>query len=114
MNNIYIDLIKKKFEVLQCKGHPLGVIPSKDSKKFGMNHVRVTTGDVLVFYTDGVVEAFNRDEEEFGAERLQKVISENYFLPPDQMTKRIYREVENFAGGQEQFDDVTILIVKIL
>ncbi len=105
---------QKQFEVLQCKGHPLGVIPSKNSTDFDMKDVHVEAGDILVFYTDGVIEALNHKKEEFGTERLKQVISENYFLSPNQMAKRIYREMESFVGKQEQFDDVTIMIVKIL
>ena len=106
---------QKEFESLQCKGSPLGVLPSHSNDDFEMRHIYVKPGDILVFYTDGVVEAIGKQtKEEFGMDRLKKVILDNYLLSPDQMVKRIYSEVESFVGDQEQFDDISIMVVKIL
>ena len=106
---------QKEFESLQCKGSPLGVLPSRSNDDFEMKHIYIKPGDILVFYTDGVVEAIGKKtKDEFGMERLKKVIMDNYFLSPDQMVKRIYSEVESFVGDQEQFDDISIMVVKIL
>ena len=106
---------EKNFEDLQCKGMPLGIVPTNDVHScFGIKHTYVNPGDILIYYTDGIIEALNPDGEEFGLERVKEIIMENYFLAADQIAQRIYREIERFAAGTEQFDDITIMIVKIL
>jgi len=57
--------------------------------------------------------AINERKEEFGLDRLQDIIKSNYLLTADQMVKRIFREVTDFAGTEPQFDDFTLLICKI-
>ena len=70
-------------------------------------------GDVLVLYTDGVNEAQNTAEEMFGVERLVQVILEHGGRSPEELRDIIVNRVETFAEGQEQHDDITVLIVQV-
>jgi sigma-B regulation protein RsbU (phosphoserine phosphatase) len=68
-------------------------------------------GDVLVFYTDGVTEAENRLEEEFGAERLSTVVERGASLSAENLMTEIYDAAADFCADNFG-DDITILVVK--
>jgi sigma-B regulation protein RsbU (phosphoserine phosphatase) len=69
------------------------------------------TGDVLVFYTDGVTEAENRRGEEFGMERLTTTVRQSSSLSAEDLMTNIYNAAADFCGDNFN-DDVTILVVK--
>ncbi|MBV6493489.1 MAG: hypothetical protein LDLANPLL_01512 [Turneriella sp.] len=102
------------FEKLGTKGRPLGVIDSATHGPYGEGNVFLNVGDILILYTDGVVEALNDREEEFGLERFCRIISDNMLLSADQLVKKIFREVKTFAGNVAQYDDFTLMVVKVL
>jgi sigma-B regulation protein RsbU (phosphoserine phosphatase) len=92
----------------------LGVVDSHTHGPFGEGKVFLNEGDLLILYTDGVVEAINERKEEFGFDRFSRLISDNMLLSSDQLVKKIFREVKAFAGTEPQYDDFTLMIVKIL
>jgi phosphoserine phosphatase RsbU/P len=74
--------------------------------------IAINQGDICVFYTDGVTEARNREGEEFGTERLIKMIVENSHLSPQDLRKAILQEITSYTGLDSFDDDLTILILK--
>jgi sigma-B regulation protein RsbU (phosphoserine phosphatase) len=68
------------------------------------------SGDRLVLFTDGVTEAANRDDEEFGEERLIRLVIENRRLGAPELQKKILGAVEEFCGGNFR-DDATLIVV---
>lgn len=84
-------------------GLPLGITISN----FSEHKINLTTGTKFILYSDGVTEAMNSSEEEFGTERLK-----NHFSDSDATIKSIIYEVNNFSKGREQSDDVTVVIVE--
>ncbi|MBC8366525.1 serine/threonine-protein phosphatase, partial [bacterium] len=72
----------------------------------------VAAGDVIVAYSDGVTDAENPAEEQFGEERLIEVLQGAADLDPKEMLARVIEAVEAHAGEAPQFDDVTIVILK--
>lgn len=104
----------RTFEKLGTKGRPLGVVDSQLHGPFGEGKVFLSEGDLLILYTDGVVEAINDRHEEFGMERFCRLIRDNMLLSADQLAKKIFREVKTFAGAEAQYDDFTLMIIKIL
>jgi sigma-B regulation protein RsbU (phosphoserine phosphatase) len=70
------------------------------------------TGDVLVFYTDGVTEARNQLGEEFGTERLSAVLRRGSSLSAEGLMTDIFNSAADFCSGVGFNDDVTILVVK--
>ncbi len=68
--------------------------------------------DLLIMYTDGLVEAMNHKEEEFGLERLKKLALEHRDEPLDVLKDRVVRAVQEHAGGKSLDDDFTLLIVR--
>ena len=62
---------------------------------------------------DGVVEAHDKEKNLYGNERLQKVLDDARDCPGEQVLKRIYDDVCEFATGVPQFDDITMVILTI-
>jgi serine phosphatase RsbU (regulator of sigma subunit)/catechol 2,3-dioxygenase-like lactoylglutathione lyase family enzyme len=69
------------------------------------------SGDLLAVYTDGVTEAFNEADEEFGEERLLQVLSRNRQLPAESIVASVVAEVQKFSA-HEQYDDITLIVAK--
>lgn len=77
--------------------------------------IQLKTGDVLAFYTDGVIEAINQNNEEFGYNRLKETISKNKHLHAEAIKNEIFEAVNSFAkAGESNRDDLTILILKVV
>lgn len=68
--------------------------------------------DWLILYTDGFIEAVNAESEEFGENRLIRVIKKNHTQSAKNMVETIFREVKDFAGSSPQYDDMTIICLK--
>ncbi|MBE2255627.1 MAG: SpoIIE family protein phosphatase [Ignavibacteria bacterium] len=67
-------------------------------------------GDKIVFYTDGVNEAMNTSKREFGFERIEKILNDNYDKSVSEILDTLFNEVKKFSNEYEQKDDITILI----
>ena len=90
-------------------GPVLGVMPDRE---YGHSTVTLRPGDLLVLYTDGVTEAMDADQREFGAEALQRVLAGTAGMAPDRVGEEILEAVAHFAGDTEQADDITALILQ--
>ena len=77
-----------------------------------LNRLAIESGDILVLYTDGVTEAENRAEEEFGMERLRRVIRENAVLSATEIMQAVLRASADFSREVGFSDDVTIVLAK--
>ncbi len=74
--------------------------------------INYKAGDILLFVTDGITEARNAAGEEFGEERLQRLLGVEAPLPADALRDRILNDVRVFAGTSAQHDDQTVVVVK--
>lgn len=88
-------------------GLVLGVLP--DSQYLD-GRLRIDPGDVLCLYTDGITEAMNASEEEYGVERLKSVLSTAAGETPERVVESILESVHTFCAGCDPQDDLTILI----
>ena len=70
-------------------------------------------GDVFIFYTDGVSESMNMDQEIFGEERLQEVLKASAHQSPRIIQRNVLEAVGRFSGKAPQHDDFTMIVVKI-
>ncbi len=98
------------FEFLKTEGMPLGLV---DTERYSDATIKLTSGDTIILYTDGVTEARNQNKEEFTSERLNEVISKNSRLSCQQMTDAIKSRLSRFVGATPQYDDCTLVIIKI-
>ncbi|MBO0863174.1 MAG: PP2C family protein-serine/threonine phosphatase, partial [Chloracidobacterium sp.] len=81
--------------------------------EFEEEEVELRSGDTLVAFTDGLIEARSPLGEEFGEDRLIEVLLENAALPAAEIEKRILRAVEDWIADAEQEDDLTLVTFKI-
>jgi serine phosphatase RsbU (regulator of sigma subunit) len=79
--------------------------------KYSSKRIALDSGDLLLLYTDGLFEAHNVNNEEFGEEGIAHFISENYNKNVDDIIADLLQTAKRFAG---QFnDDVTIIALKL-
>jgi serine phosphatase RsbU (regulator of sigma subunit) len=91
-------------------GLPLGVYPEQE---YPEEVVHLSSGDTVVMYTDGIVEAFNERKEMFGLSRLMKIIEKNVELSAQGLLDRIETEMKDFVAQTPPFDDVTLVVFKV-
>ena len=96
-------------KLLGGHGMALGVL---DEIEIESHEVRLRPGDVLVFYTDGITETLNEDEDEFGLERLRMVVGEVRQKNVQAIKETIIQAITDFAGDTPQFDDITLGVLK--
>ena len=94
---------------LTSGGPILGVF---GSASFDEAVLHVRPGDVLVMFTDGVTEARNADDEEFGERRLLACLVEHRGADPGRLLNQIFTEVRTFCGREEQSDDITAAVTR--
>ena len=111
-NNPY--LISAEGEATPLKDVGGLILGAMKDVEYESNIIMLKTGDTIFFYTDGVTEAMNEKEEEFGEERLLKTLGEKTNLGVNQQVYNIINEVQNFSGGIPQSDDITCLALKYL
>ena len=81
--------------------------------KYQNFEAQLKPGDTIFTYTDGVPEATNEKDEEFGMERLQKVLNEAKDDSIRLLCRKVRMAVKEFAGKAPQFDDITMLAFKM-
>ncbi|MDL1898916.1 GAF domain-containing protein, partial [Anaerolineae bacterium CFX7] len=106
---LWYQLGKQTLTPLPEHGIALGIMPNFEQPQA---HVQLECGDVLVLYTDGITDALNEAEEEFGMTRLGAVIQTHAAKSAQALTDEILNAVEEFSQGVPQFDDLTLVIVK--
>lgn len=99
-----------KLEYLTEGGMALGMF---ENSKYEERPVKLNPGDIIVFYTDGVTEAKNEKEEEFGTKKLKQVIEDSRQLSAIQIQENVYRAVKEFRGDLSGWDDLTIIVIKV-
>ena len=90
-------------------GMPLGLMPDAT---YTASEATLELGDTMVLYTDGITEAIDPEEEEFGRERLGECCVEHRDLPVDDMAEAIHTTVEAFVQGVPYHDDRTLVILR--
>lgn len=89
---------------------PLGIVRSAVYEQLRLN---LQTGDLLVFYTDGIVDAMDGFYETFGFDRLSDAIIRHAGLPPDDMIENLVKDMRDYSKAKDFQDDITLVIVKV-
>jgi phosphoserine phosphatase RsbU/P len=97
-------------ERLSNGGLPLGMWADKS---YEAGNVILQPGDWLVIFTDGVVEAVNGRDEEYGEQRVLNVLQAGVTAAPDELLRRLMADLDLFVGATAQHDDVTCMLVKV-
>jgi sigma-B regulation protein RsbU (phosphoserine phosphatase) len=98
-----------EIERLDSTGVPVGMLPNASWREVTLAMER---GDLLAVYTDGLTEAVNESDEEFGLERLTAAIGKGRNEPPRSLCDSILAQVADFARDMPQHDDQTLLLVR--
>jgi serine phosphatase RsbU (regulator of sigma subunit) len=99
---------------MQCvRLNPEGlIIGVKKDFQYEQESFTLEDGDVLLMYTDGVIEAENDQEELFGEKRLAELLGEYCHLPPQELIDYIIDQVRLFSGHHSFQDDVSLVIMQ--
>jgi len=100
-----------KITKLEKGGMILGVM--KTMIPYSVETIRLQSNDVIVLYTDGISEAMNDRGEEFSEERLEKLAVLSAQNSAHDILIKIQKEVQYFAAGTAQSDDLTLLVLKV-
>jgi sigma-B regulation protein RsbU (phosphoserine phosphatase) len=82
--------------------------------KFETEKIQLEPGDRIVMFTDGVTEAVDKDDEEFGEARVQEIICQTKSEGAQVLLDRIIEDVQKFSHGMPQADDITMVVMKAL
>ncbi|MDZ7260816.1 MAG: SpoIIE family protein phosphatase [candidate division KSB1 bacterium] len=74
--------------------------------------ISLTPGDLLVIYSDGITEAMNTSDEEFGEEKLAALVKENMGKSANGLIKKVIDAVKQHAGDRPPMDDMTVIVIK--
>ena len=99
----------REVEELLSSGMPLGMFPFAS---YQSSALELHPGDILVMYSDGLTDAQNRAEEEFGEERLRNLIRSEGSAGAAALKRNLLVGIEEFTAGADQFDDITFLLVE--
>ena len=80
--------------------------------EYEAEHTQLVSGDVVVYYTDGVTETVNVDDEYYDEDRLVEASKECREASAEAMREHLHDAVMKFQGEADQFDDLTLLILK--
>jgi serine phosphatase RsbU (regulator of sigma subunit) len=101
---------RDEFQNLEPQGIPFGLFPGFP---YGSpHHFEMTPGDMLVLTTDGLFEWANAEDEQFGLARLKAAIQASRDRPAAEVIAHLYTSVKEFAGGTQQQDDLTAVVLK--
>jgi len=99
-----------KVERIEATGLPLGLFPSAEYDEFTF---RAVPGDAFVFFSDGILDARNAYGNTFGRERAEQIVARNCSKTADEIVTIIFEEVTRFVGDTEQYDDQSVVAIKV-
>lgn len=111
---IFFNNKENKVRFVEPQGLGLGLEPGrKFSQIIEEKTIQLKPNDLFLFYTDGVVEARNNFQEEFGEQHLLEETAAIAQLSARDIRKKLVQEVQDFGGATKPHDDLTLVVVKI-
>jgi len=96
-------------EALEVTGVVLGIM---EDMEYEQRTLALMAGDILLLYTDGIVEAMNGKDELFGLQRLRSSLASAKRFSAQGIQDSILRDLKQFTEGEEQSDDITVMVIK--
>lgn len=97
-------------QIIEATGLPLGLL---EETEYDEVTVRAQPGDVFVFFSDGIVDAQNAEEQLFGRARLEEIVARNHDHPAVVIVEEIFKAVNKHSHGVAAFDDETVVVLKV-
>jgi sigma-B regulation protein RsbU (phosphoserine phosphatase) len=101
---------KGQCRAIRAEGVPLGLLEHTEYQPVTVN---LESGDLLAFFSDGITEANDLNQEEFGSRRLETILRQNAHKPPQEIINQVFAELKTFEAGRPQRDDQTLVILKV-
>jgi sigma-B regulation protein RsbU (phosphoserine phosphatase) len=99
-----------RIEVIPATGLPLGLFDEADYDEFTY---KAKPGDLFVFYSDGILDARNREGRSFAPERLEEIVLGCATQSADCVVNNIFKAVAEHAAGADPFDDQTVVAIRV-
>ncbi len=111
---LYFSAEEKRVVFLEDHGLGLGILRDDQFSEFvEVNEMPYRTGDILMLYTDGITEAKNKHNEEFGYERLKQFLEDHAYYSAAYIKEELLKCLYDFCETSNLDDDITALIVKV-
>jgi phosphoserine phosphatase RsbU/P len=108
---VHHDSDREPVQRLEGGGPVLGLLPGTHYRAY---EVTVEPGDLLVAYSDGILEATNETDEEFGEQRLSELVRNHVTQTPRQVCDEILAAITAFLGPLKPHDDQTLVVLRLL
>lgn len=102
-------------EWIKSTGTPLGMMAPDIIElmaPYSEQSLELHPGDVLALFSDGVTEAHDENDNEYGEERLAEFMRPIRNEPADKLVEKVFHEIDRFAGSAPQYDDITLFIIR--
>lgn len=99
-----------KIEIIDATGLPLGLFDEADYDEFSF---KAKPGDLFVFFSDGILDARNRDGGSFGRDRVAEIVAGCATKSADCVVNEIFKAVTEYAAGVDPFDDQTVVAIRV-
>ena len=99
-------------KVIKLEGESNVVLGVEEDYKFKKESHKFNKGDYLLMFTDGLNESINKEEEEFGYQRIEETIKDTSGLDLEEVINKLNDNLNAFTGNKEQFDDITMVLIK--
>src|SRR5215831_2328531 len=96
--------------MIEAAGLPLGMFPDAAYDEIT---IHAAAGDVFVFLSDGIIDASNRRDEQFGRSRAEQAIDKHYKNSAQEIVDALFDASDRFSAGTEVFDDQTVVVLKV-
>jgi sigma-B regulation protein RsbU (phosphoserine phosphatase) len=95
---------------LAAQGAPIGMLPDT---AYPVESIPLHPGDLLVVFSDGLTEARDPNDNEFGETRLGQTIDPGRDLPVSELRERIFATIDRFRGNRPPEDDMTLVVARV-
>jgi len=96
--------------MIDAAGLPLGLFENVTYEEIA---VEAGPGDVFLFFSDGIVDASNPSDDQFGRVRVEQVVARNFKRSAQQIADALFQATEKFSAGAPVFDDQTVVVLKV-
>lgn len=97
-------------QIVEAAGIPLGLL---EDTEYDEVTIHANPGDAFIFFSDGIIDAVNRDGEQFGRPRVEEVVARNHELPAEKLVDAVIDAVREFSAGVRAYDDETVVVMKV-
>lgn len=97
-------------QIVEAAGIPLGLL---EDTEYDEVTIHAQPGDAFVFFSDGIIDAVNREGEQFGRQRVEEAVAKYHELPAAGLVQAISKAVRKFSDGVSSYDDETVVVIKI-